>query len=44
MPYFVDNMVGHVEEVSQKCGLGLVFGQDIKKIAELLNFITEGEK
>lgn len=38
---FVDNMLGHVEDVSKKCALGLQFGKgkDVEEIAEILNYI-----
>lgn len=38
---FVDNMQTHVETVSKKCGLSLVYGKDIKLISEIINYIKE---
>ena len=40
---FVDNMVSHVEDVANKCGLGLVIGKgkDIEVPIEILNYIEE---
>lgn len=40
---FVDNLASHVDEVTKKCGLGLVLGkgQDIESLSEILDFIEE---
>lgn len=39
---FVDNMQGHVEDVSKHGALGLVFGQDVKEISQVLSYIENG--
>jgi len=36
---FVDNMQSHVEDVSKHGALGLVFGHDVKEIAQVLSYI-----
>lgn len=40
---FVDNMLGHVEDVSRKCGMGLQIGKgkDIEQPIQILDFIKE---
>lgn len=43
---FLDNTLGHVEDVSKKCGLGLVIGKDddVEKPIEILKFMANLEE
>lgn len=36
---FIDNMLSHVQEVSKSGAIPLVFGKDIKEVAQVLEFI-----
>ncbi|GAI52704.1 unnamed protein product, partial [marine sediment metagenome] len=37
---FVDNMQGHVEDVAKLGAIPLVYGKDIKEVAQIVNYMT----